>query len=135
MSRKTWLFTLTFLAAGVGSVVVLADVPARLPQWNWAFRQQNPGKKWQYCTLSEQRLDRDRVAVFVESGGMTAVCNGGWTEVSFNLGRDIPANDREKNSIWDRQQVLNQLGEMGWELVGVHRGEFERTVWVFKREL
>jgi hypothetical protein len=103
-------------------------------QFGDSFQMAKPVKRWRYCTLSERRLDNDRISVWIEGTGTTAVLSGGWIEAAETLGRKLAPEYPRKNDPWSRQLALDQMGEMGWELVSVHRGVFEETVWVLKRE-
>lgn len=141
MSRKLStiiLGLLCLLSAGTTGITLFAQQPKnkRLPQWD-SFQTTKPVKKWQYCTLLEARIDRERVQVLVDSPGMGAACNN-WLELAENLGNfEIPAENR-KNAIKAatsyRQNALDLLGEMGWEIISVHTVEKDRTLWVLKRE-
>lgn len=107
--------------------------PKRLPQWD-SFRLGQAGKKWQHCTITEIRVDRERVQVFIDGPGMSAACNH-WLELAENLGNfEVPADNR-KHPHGYRSHALNLLGDMGWEIVSVHSPEKDRTLWVLKREI
>lgn len=134
MSRTMVALVVAALTAGATGYAVFAQQPPRLPQWD-NFQPAKAGKKWQYCTLTEAKLDdKGRVAIFVEGAGLTAVCNGGWIEAAEKLGLKMAPEHPRKNEPWARQNALDQMGEMGWELVSTHRGDLDRPVWVFKRE-
>ncbi len=95
-----------------------------------------PAKTWSYLTLTEVRNNKkdDSCAVFVDLGGASCVCNGGWIEAGEMLGMRLAAEHARKNTASDRVTVLNLLGENGYELVGVHKTETDWLAWVFKRE-
>lgn len=135
MSRKMAALLLAVLTAGVTGYAVFAQGPRRPREWD-NFQPLKAGKKWQYCTLTEAKLDdKGRVAVFVEGAGLAAICNGGWIEAAEKLGLKMAAEHPRKNEPWSRTTALDQMGEMGWELIDTHRGDLDRFVWVFKREL
>ncbi len=134
MSRKNVALVLAALTAGATGYAVFAQQPRRGPEWD-TFRPVKAGKTWQYCTLTVAKLDdKGGVVVVVEGGALTGICNGGWIEAAEKLGQKIGPDYPRKNDGWGRQHALDQMGEMGWELVGTHVGESGRTVWVFKRE-
>lgn len=77
-------------------------------------------RRWEYCLLSctpMSGLDDDgyRVLCHVTVGGMT---------------RDVEVRTRERSPMAAMGQLLNQLGEEGWELVtfdtSTHRGVLKR---------
>jgi hypothetical protein len=93
MSRKVLISAVVLVAACAGGYGIFAQQPQR-PAERAHVR---PVKKWEYCTLTEQRLDKDRLAVFVEGAGMTAACNGGWIEAAEKLGLKLAPEHPRKN--------------------------------------
>lgn len=133
MSWKMVCATVAALSVGITGLAVFAQAPQQPSPFDNLLRTK-VGKAWQYCTLTEARLDQDRWAVFIEGSGLTAVCNGGWIEVAEKFGMLIAPENPRSNDRWQRALALDQMGQQGWELVGVHRNELDRAVWVFKRE-
>lgn len=135
MKRKMIARVVAAICTVVAGFAVFAQQHQRGPEWD-NFKPVKAGKKWHYCTLTEAKLDnKGRVAVIVEGASLTGVCNGGWIEAAEKLGQKFgPDYPRNNDGGRGRHIALDQMGEMGWELISTHQGDRERTVWVFKRE-
>jgi hypothetical protein len=133
MSRKLLFSVAVSLVVGALGYAVVAQVPQHKSQWD-RFQPTKAGKRWQYCTLTEVVLDEGRINVIFEGGGLSGVADGGWIQLAERLGAKLAPEHPRKNDRWHRQDCLDQMGLLGWELVNTHRGEQDRIVWVFKRE-
>jgi hypothetical protein len=139
MSRKSLVVVIVTLLVGVtAGFVASGQSPQPLRPRSPLFditRGPKPAKKWSYMTLTEIRRNNkdDSCHVYVEGGGKIS-CSGGWIDAGEQLGMNLAPEHPRENRASYRIDVLNFLGDNGWELASVHKPELDRMVWVFKRE-